>query len=579
MLCVLTLAVQGVPTKPQQHVLNEMRDIDVVLKALLGDVKLERESATAKFLSTQATKNVDEKLSFEEFADKILAFETDPVPTEEELRARFAAVDINLDGFITKEEYLQAIRTHALWELTLSGDKVEETDLFDEGTALTVTAVANAMRTESRAYAMDPKPTGPFPVAALDDAAYDVVMAFVAEVKAGAATQDPPYDQLVFWSGLFDTQGKAAQQLFHATHGVDADGVDRARGVGYEYTTVETAGVGKYFTETLGFGDPDALKAEINSRAGGSLTGPQLNVAFKSMWDAFSIDFAQLLGNRDAAGAPRQKLPVNVFLRWGAGFDSDLSKDAARQTLEADFFTEMATIRSKTFGNFEGPIVMAALLQGYIEVVNIHFIDDAGYLLHKHPFTLLNPAHRDWYDDTRYEWLYEDAVAGRVKDLRDALADAEARKKQMIEEMKETAGIGEGEEMTEELTTEIEEATAGVTAEIKEIKAQLVDELKLIQSPDDPNIQFKLELEFDAPYVSRPSARTPATFPATIFGSKFKGGATSKNAGEFNLVKFSLAHEIFNLLKWRLATKPLNFFVPAPHALAEGEVAALVVSR
>ena len=42
----LTLAVQGVPTKPQQHVLNEMRDIDVVLKKLLGDVKLERESAT-----------------------------------------------------------------------------------------------------------------------------------------------------------------------------------------------------------------------------------------------------------------------------------------------------------------------------------------------------------------------------------------------------------------------------------------------------------------------------------------------------------------------------------------------------
>ena len=80
--------------------------------------------------------------------------------------------------------------------------------------------------------------------------------------------------------------------------------------------------------------------------------------------------------------------------------------------------------------------------------------------------------------------------------------------------------------------------------------------------------------------LERESAtRTPPTFPATIFGSNFKGGATSKNAGEFNLVKFSLAHEIFNLLKWRLATKPLNFFVPAPHALAEGEVAALVVSR
>ena len=377
----LTLAVQGVPT-PQQHVLNEMRDIDVVLKALLGDVKLERESATAKFLSTQATKNVDEKLSFEEFADKILAFETDPVPTEEELRARFAAVDINLDGFITKEEYLQAIRTHALWELTLSGGKVEETDLFDEGRALTVTAVANAMRTESRAYAMDPKPTGPFPVAALDDAAYDVVMAFVAEVKAGAATQDPPYDQLVFWSGLYEKQGVAAQQLFHATHGAG-----RTRGDGQEYTTVETAGVGKYFTEPkkaggLGFGSPPALKAEIKGRVEEALSvtleDAQLNVAFKSMWDAFSIDFAARLGNGN------QNLPVNVFLRWAPGFESDVSKDAARQMLdptpplEADYFSEMAALRSKTFGNFEGPIVLAALYERKIEVVNIHFIDDDG---------------------------------------------------------------------------------------------------------------------------------------------------------------------------------------------------------
>ena len=43
----LKLAVQGVPTKAQQHVLSEMRDIDVVLKALLGDVKLERSRSTS----------------------------------------------------------------------------------------------------------------------------------------------------------------------------------------------------------------------------------------------------------------------------------------------------------------------------------------------------------------------------------------------------------------------------------------------------------------------------------------------------------------------------------------------------
>ena len=383
----LTLAVQAVPTKAQQDVLTEMHDIDVVLKAMLGDVKLERASALAE-------KNVGvEMLTFDQFAAKVRASETDPAPTDADLQARFEAVDTNNDGKITKEEYLEAVRTHALWELT---GGVEETSLFDEGTELSVDAVAEAMRTESRAYARNPKQTGPFPVAALDDAAYDVVKAFVAEVKNGAASQDPPYDQLVFWSGLYDKQGVAAQQLFHATHGAG-----RARGVGKEYTTVETAGVGKYFTETLGFGSPPDLKAEINRRAGGSLTDPQLNVAFKSMWDAFSIDFAARLGD----GA--QKLPVNVFLRWGEGLESDLSEDAARQMLEADFFSEMATLRSKTFGNFEGPIVLAALYEGKIEVVNIHFIDDDGKLLHMHPFTLLNTAHSDWYDDTRYEWLNE----------------------------------------------------------------------------------------------------------------------------------------------------------------------------
>ena len=340
-------------------------------------------------------------------------------------------------------------------------------------------AVAEAMRTESRAYARNPKQTGPFPVEALDDAAYDVVMAFVDEVKRGAATQDPPYDQLVFWSGVYETQGVAAQQLFHATHGAG-----RERDVGEAYTTVETAGVGKYFTEPrkaggLGFGSPPALKAEINRRAGGSLTDPQLNVAFKSMWDAFSIDFAARLGD----GA--QKLPVNVFLRWGEGLESDLSEDAARQMLEADFFSEMATLRSKTFGNFEGPIVLAALYEGKIEVVNIHFIDDDGKLLHMHPFTLLNTAHSDWYDDRRYEWLNE--------------------------------------------------------------------------SPN--NIKSQLGAGFDVPYENA------GTFPATIFGS----------AGQFNLVKYSLGHEIFNVLKWRLATKPLNFVVPAPHALTEEEVTVIAV--
>ena len=36
----LTLAVQGVPTKAQKHVVTEMHDIDNVLQALLGDMKL-----------------------------------------------------------------------------------------------------------------------------------------------------------------------------------------------------------------------------------------------------------------------------------------------------------------------------------------------------------------------------------------------------------------------------------------------------------------------------------------------------------------------------------------------------------
>ena len=108
----LTLAVQGVPTKAQQHVLTELHDIDVVLKALLGDVKLERATALAE-------KNVAvELLTFDQFAAKVLASETDPEPTDAELRARFDAVDTNDDGEITKEEYLEAVRTHALWELT-----------------------------------------------------------------------------------------------------------------------------------------------------------------------------------------------------------------------------------------------------------------------------------------------------------------------------------------------------------------------------------------------------------------------------------------------------------------------------
>ena len=343
----LTLAVQGVPTKAQKHVVTEMHDIDNVLQALLGDMKLERASALAE-------KNVAvEMLTLDQFKAKVRASETDPVPTDADLQARFDAVDTNHDGKITKEEYLEAVRTHALWELTSSGGE-EETDLFDEGTPLSVEAVAEAMRAESYAYARDPRQTGPFPVAALDDAAYGVVMAFVAEVKAGAATQDPPYDQLVFWSGLYEKQGVAAQQLFHATHGAG-----RTRGVGKEYTTVETAGVGKYFTETLGFGSPPALKAEINRRAGGSLTDPQLNVAFKSMWDAFSIDFAARLGNG------QQKFPVNVFLRWAPGFEpTSLSKVSLSTTIEppveADYFSEIATLRVKTFGNFEGPIVSRA---------------------------------------------------------------------------------------------------------------------------------------------------------------------------------------------------------------------------
>ncbi len=206
------------------------------------------------------------------------------------------------------------------------------------------------------------------------------------------------------------------------------------------------------------------------------------------MWDAFSIDFAARLGNGN------QNLPVNVFLRWAPGFQNqDLSKDAARQILdpdpplEADYFSEMAALRSKTFGNFEGPIVLAALYEGKIEVVNIHFIDDDGKLLHKHPFALLNPAHSAWYDDTRYEWLNE--------------------------------------------------------------------------SPN--NIKSQLGAGFYVPYVRA------STFPATIFGSSF-------GAGRFNLVKYSLAHEIFNILKWRLGTQPLNFIVLAPHALTGEEVAAIV---
>ena len=45
---------------------------------------------------------------------------------------------------------------------------------------------------------------------------------------------------------------------------------------------------------------------------------------------------------------------------------------------------------------------------------------------------------------------------------------------------------------------------------------------------------------------------------------------------------YSLGHEIFNLLKWRLATPPLNFKVPAPHALTvdvdeDGEVTIVTV--
>ena len=475
----LTLAVQGVPTKAQKHVVTEMHDIDNVLQALLGDMKLERASALAE-------KNVAvEMLTLDQFKAKVRASETDPVPTDADLQARFDAVDTNHDGKITKEEYLEAVRTHALWELTSSGGE-EETDLFDEGTPLSVEAVAEAMRAESYAYARDPRQTGPFPVAALDDAAYGVVMAFVAEVKAGAATQDPPYDQLVFWSGLYEKQGVAAQQLFHATHGAG-----RTRGVGKEYTTVETAGVGKYFTETLGFGSPPDLKAEISRRVEEALSvtleDAQLNVAFKSMWDAFSIDFAARLGNGN------QNLPVNVFLRWAPGFQNqDLSKDAAARQIidptppvEADYFSEMAALRSKTFGNFEGPIVLAALYERKIEVVNIHFIDDDGKLLHMHPFTLLNTAHSDWYDDRRYEWLNE--------------------------------------------------------------------------SPN--NIKSQLGAGFDVPYENA------GTFPATIFGS----------AGQFNLVKYSLGHEIFNVLKWRLATKPLNFVVPAPHALTEEEVSVIAV--
>ena len=54
MLVALTLAVQGVPTKAQQHVLTEMHNIDVVLKAMLGDVKLERASALADYFSEMA---------------------------------------------------------------------------------------------------------------------------------------------------------------------------------------------------------------------------------------------------------------------------------------------------------------------------------------------------------------------------------------------------------------------------------------------------------------------------------------------------------------------------------------------
>ena len=155
--------------------------------------------------------------------------------------------------------------------------------------------------------------------------------------------------------------------------------------------------------------------------------------------------------------------------------------------VEADYFSEIATLRVKTFGNFEGPIVLAALYEGKIEVVNIHFIDDDGKLLHKHPFALLNPAHSAWYDDTRYEWLNE--------------------------------------------------------------------------SPN--NIKSQLGAGFYVPYVRA------STFPAPIFGSSF-------GAGRFNLVKYSLAHEIFNILKWRLGTQPLNFIVLAPHALTGEEVAAIV---
>ena len=129
--------------------------------------------------------------------------------------------------------------------------------------------------------------------------------------------------------------------------------------------------------------------------------------------------------------------------------------------------------------------MLAALYERKIEVVNIHFIDDDGKLLHKHPFALLNPAHSDWYDDRRYEWLNE--------------------------------------------------------------------------SPN--NIKSQLGAGFDVPYENA------GTFPATIFGS----------AGQFNLVKYSLGHEIFNVLKWRLATKPLNFVVPAPHALTEEEVTVIAV--
>ena len=80
----LTLAVQGVPTKAQKHVVTEMHDIDNVLQALLGDMKLERASALAE-------KNVAvEMLTLDQFKAKVRASETDPVPTDADAQFRGA---------------------------------------------------------------------------------------------------------------------------------------------------------------------------------------------------------------------------------------------------------------------------------------------------------------------------------------------------------------------------------------------------------------------------------------------------------------------------------------------------------